>query len=96
MERGETTNSITSYMHENESNEEEAREELRNLIDEEWKKMNEERVLDGRIPKGFMEICVNMARVSHCTYQYGDGLGRPDHMVENIIKLLLIDPLPVN
>ncbi|XP_014513051.1 isoprene synthase, chloroplastic-like [Vigna radiata var. radiata] len=96
LERGETTNSITSYMHENGSNEEETREELRNLIDAEWKKMNEERVLDSRILKAFMEIGINMVRVSHCIYQYGDGLGRPDLMIENMIKLLLIDPLPIN
>lgn len=83
-------------MHENGSNEEETREELRNLIDAEWKKMNEERVLDSRILKAFMEIGINMVRVSHCIYQYGDGLGRPDLMIENMIKLLLIDPLPIN
>ncbi|WVY92650.1 hypothetical protein V8G54_031738 [Vigna mungo] len=96
LERGETTNSITSYMHENGSNEEETGEELRKLIDAEWKKMNEERVLDSRIPKAFMEIGINMVRVSHCTYQYGDEVGRPDLMVENMIKSLLIDPIPIN
>ncbi|KAL2323811.1 hypothetical protein Fmac_022869 [Flemingia macrophylla] len=96
LERGETTNSITSYMHENGTSEEQAREELRKLIDAEWKKMNEEGVLDSTLPKPFKEIAINMGRVSHCTYQYGDGLGRPDYTTENRIKLLLIDPLPIN
>ncbi|KAK7310221.1 hypothetical protein RJT34_07601 [Clitoria ternatea] len=74
LERGETTNSITSYMSEKGTNEEGARKELGKLIDEEWKKINRERVLDGTFPKTFMEVAMNMARVSHCTYQYGDGL----------------------
>ncbi|KAK7343222.1 hypothetical protein VNO77_11799 [Canavalia gladiata] len=96
LERGETTNSITSFMNENSTGEEQAREELGKLIDIEWKKMNRERVLDRTtFPKGFTEIAINMARVSHCTYQFGDGLGRPDDTAENRIKLLLIDPVPV-
>ncbi|KAJ1382418.1 Terpenoid cyclases/protein prenyltransferase alpha-alpha toroid [Sesbania bispinosa] len=95
LERGETTNSITSYMNENGVSEEEAREELRKLIEAEWK-MNREWVLDRTFPKGFIETAINMARVSHCTYQYGDGLGRPDNTAENRIKLLLIDPIPIN
>ncbi|CAJ1977811.1 unnamed protein product [Sphenostylis stenocarpa] len=95
LERGETTNSITSYMHENGTYEEETREELSILIDGEWKKMNQERVLDSALPKSFVEIAINMARVSHCTYQYGDGLGRPDYTTNNI-KLLLVDPLPIH
>ncbi|XP_027363290.1 isoprene synthase, chloroplastic-like [Abrus precatorius] len=97
LERGETTNSITSYMNENGTSEEEAREELRKLIDTEWKKMNRERVVDRTIFSiDFIEIAINMARVSHCTYQYGDGLGRPDDTAENRIKLLLIDPIPTS
>ncbi|TKY50540.1 Isoprene synthase [Spatholobus suberectus] len=96
LERGETTNSIPSYMHENDTSEEQAREKLRKLIDAEWKKMNRERVLDSTLPEAFKEIAINMARVSHCTYQYGDGIGRPDYTTENRIKLLLIDSVPIN
>ncbi|XP_027335147.1 isoprene synthase, chloroplastic-like [Abrus precatorius] len=96
LERGETTNSITSYMHETWTSEEQARQNLRILIDTEWKKMNEEQFLDSKFPKAFMEIAINMARVSHCTYQFGDGLGRPDNTAQNRIKLLLIEPIPIS
>nr|KYP75517.1 hypothetical protein KK1_008256 [Cajanus cajan] len=96
LERDETTNSMTCYMHENGSCEEQAREELRKMIEVEWKKMNQEGVLDCTLPTAFKEIAMNMARVSHCTYQHGDGLGRPDYTTQNRIKLLLIDPLPIN
>lgn len=93
LERGETTNAIASYMEEKGVGEERAREELGKLIDAEWKKMNG----DGTVfPKAFKETAINMARVSHCTYQYGDGLGRPDDTAENRIKLLLIDPIPIH
>ncbi|XP_052110780.1 isoprene synthase, chloroplastic [Arachis duranensis] len=96
LERGETTNSITSYMTENGTTEEEARESLGKLIDQEWKKMNRDVVLESAYPNVFKEIAINMARVSHCTYQYGDGLGRPDDTAENRIKLSLIEPIPIN
>ncbi|RDX83856.1 Isoprene synthase, chloroplastic, partial [Mucuna pruriens] len=50
LERGETsTNSITSYMHD----ENDISEELRNLIDAEWKKLNQERLFDSKLPKCF-------------------------------------------
>ncbi len=96
LERGETTNSITLYMQESGSCEEElARERLRELIDVEWKKLNRDHVLDSTFPTPFKETAINMARVSHCTYQYGDGLGRPDDTAENRIKLLLLNPIPL-
>ena len=96
LERGETTNSITSYRNENGTSEEQARKSLGKLIDLEWKKMNRDRVLDSTFPNSFKEIAINMARVSHITYQHGDGLGRPDDTAENRIKLLLVDPIPIN
>ncbi|KAG5133684.1 hypothetical protein JHK82_024872 [Glycine max] len=96
LETGETANSITCYMHEKDTSEEQAREELTNLIDAEWKKMNREFVSNSTLPKAFKEIAINMARVSHCMYQYEDGLGRPGYTTENKIKLLLIDPVPIN
>ena len=96
LERGETTNSIMSYMTENGTSEEQARKSLRKLIDQEWKKMNRDRVLDSSFPAAFKEIAINMARVSHCIYQDGDGLGRPDDTVESRIKLLLVEPISIN
>ncbi|MED6130892.1 hypothetical protein PIB30_004752 [Stylosanthes scabra] len=96
LERGETTNSITSYMTENGTSEEEARGSLWKLIDQEWKKMNRDVVVETAFTNEFKEIAINMARVSHCTYQYGDGLGRPCDTAETRIKLLLIDPIPIN
>ncbi|KAK7339080.1 hypothetical protein VNO77_19723 [Canavalia gladiata] len=96
LERGETTNSITSYTYETRTSKEQARQNLRILIDTEWKKMNQERFLDSKFPKAFMEIAINMARISHCTYQYGDGLGRPDNIAQNRIKWLLIEPISIN
>ncbi|XLS72995.1 hypothetical protein HN51_029860 [Arachis hypogaea] len=36
-----------------------------------------------------------MNGVSHCTYQHGDGLGRPDDSAHNRINLLLVHPIPI-
>ncbi|MED6193290.1 hypothetical protein PIB30_017871 [Stylosanthes scabra] len=98
VERGETTNSIVSYMNENNNGkceEHEAREKLKELIEKEWKKMNGECARVTLLPAAFKEIAINMARVSQCTYQYGDALGRPDDSARNRINLLLLQPIPI-
>lgn len=82
-------------MNESGTCEDEARQRLGELIDIEWKKMNRDKVSDSTFPTAFKETAINMARVSHCTYQYGDGLGRPDDTAENRIKLLLLHPIPI-
>ncbi|KAF7823093.1 isoprene synthase, chloroplastic-like [Senna tora] len=96
VERGETTNSMASYMRDRGVSEEEAREELRNMNDRAWKKMNREGVVEGsEFPKPFVETAMNLARISQCTYQYGDGHGKPDGRSKNRIKSLLVDPIPL-
>ena len=76
--------------------EEQAREYLRNQMDKAWKKMNQDRVMDSTFPQPFTETAINLARTAQCTYQYGDDLGRPDSRSKNRIKLLLVEPIPVN
>ncbi|MED6205007.1 hypothetical protein PIB30_014002 [Stylosanthes scabra] len=95
MERGETANSITCYMNETGDSEENARKYLRSMIEEEWKNMNRCLVMDSTFSKSFIEAAMNLARTAQCTYQHGDGHGRPDNASKSRIKSLLFDPLPV-
>lgn len=81
-------------MRENGDSEECARKFLSNMIEETWKKMNMELVAgDSPFTKPFVETAINLARISQCTYQYGDGHGAPDTRSKKRVLSLLINPI---
>ena len=98
LERGESANSISCYMHQTGVSEESAREHMKILTGESWKKMNKVREPDYDSPfsKPFMEIAFNLARISQCTYQYGDAHGAPDARSRQRVLSLIIEPIPLN
>ncbi|KAF2284872.1 hypothetical protein GH714_031676 [Hevea brasiliensis] len=96
LERGETANSIVCYMNDNGLSEELASKQMRNLIDEIWKKMNKERVENSIFAKPFIETAFNLARTAHCTYQYGDGHSAPDERSRKRVLSVIIEPLSLN
>lgn len=79
-------------MHESGVNEEDGYKHMRSLVDETWKKMNRERVMNSPFSKALLETAFNLARISHCTYQNGDGHGAPDATSNNRIRSLIIEP----
>ncbi|KAK6919436.1 Terpene synthase, N-terminal domain [Dillenia turbinata] len=94
LERGESINSISLYMNERGDSEEGARKYLRGIIDETWKKMIKERNNGGSaLPKAFIDMAINLARVCHCIYQYGDGHGAPNSRSRKQILSLIIEPV---
>ncbi|KAI9177382.1 hypothetical protein LWI28_014491 [Acer negundo] len=96
LERGETASSILCYMRETGVSEEVAREHIRTLIDETWMKMNKDVVVDDDghpFAEPFGETAINLARIAHCTYQYGDGHGAPDVRAKQNVFSLLIEPI---
>ncbi|KAE9454985.1 hypothetical protein C3L33_13116, partial [Rhododendron williamsianum] len=94
LERGESVNSILCYMRETGLSEQEARKHIRKLIDEAWKKMNKERVaVDSPFEKPFIETAINLARMSQCSYQNGDGLGALDNQAKNWVLSVIIEPI---
>ncbi|KAH7532986.1 hypothetical protein FEM48_Zijuj04G0081600 [Ziziphus jujuba var. spinosa] len=94
IQRGETANSISCSMRDNNVSEECARKYLQAMIEESWKKMNMEMV-DGDcpFPKQNVDTAINLARIAQCTYQYGDGHGTPDTRSKNRVLSLIINPI---
>lgn len=80
-------------MNENGVSEEVAYKHIQNLLNQTWKKMNKDRVINSPSSKYFSETIINLARISHCTYQYGDGHGAPDTLAKNRIKELILEPI---
>lgn len=90
LQRGDVPKSIQCYMHETGASELTAREYVKGLINETWKKMNGDLMEVSIFPKPFISAAVNVARMAQCIYQNGDGFGAPN---AGIVKSLLIEPI---
>nr|GEW53759.1 (E)-beta-ocimene synthase, chloroplastic-like [Tanacetum cinerariifolium] len=94
IESGKTATTISCYMHENDVSEEVARGYVKLLIDEAWSKLTKARVAySSEFKDPFFDMAINLARASHCAYQYGDGHGAPDDRVKDLVMSVLIDPI---
>jgi hypothetical protein len=83
-------------MFENRAMETDARQAMRDLTMETWKIVNQDVYDDNcRYPPSFANACVNMARISHCIYQGGDGISAPDDGKRMEISELFLEPLKV-
>ncbi|KAF8409447.1 hypothetical protein HHK36_005523 [Tetracentron sinense] len=96
LKRGDVPKSIQCYMNETSASEEKAREHIRGLISDTWKKMNEDRVADSPFSQTFIGIAMNLARMAQCMYQYGDGHGIQDRETKDRVLALLVEPIPLS
>ncbi|KAF6167360.1 hypothetical protein GIB67_028907 [Kingdonia uniflora] len=92
LERGDTASSIRSYMHESNASEKEAREHIRSLIMNTWRKMNAS-VTSSPYDIQFVDIAINLARTSLFVYQYGDGIGVENLKIKDHIMSLIANPI---
>ena len=81
-------------MHESGASEDDAREYIKHMISETWKKMNEDVSIENSVfSNTFIGIAMNLARMAQCVYQHGDGHGVPDRETKDRVLSLLIDPI---
>ncbi|KAI4347937.1 hypothetical protein L6164_008709 [Bauhinia variegata] len=90
---GDVPKSIECYMNEKGVSESEAKEHVRSLIDQTWKKMNEDILTSSPFPHSFKEIAMNVARMSLWMYQFADGHTDQDPVTKDRIASLLIEPV---
>ncbi|KAB1205519.1 Myrcene synthase, chloroplastic [Morella rubra] len=97
IERGDVPKAIQCYMKETGAGEEEAREYIKSMIAETWKKMNEEVAASSPFSQTYIEIAMNLARMAQCMYQHGDGHGIQAHsQTKDRVLSLLIHSIPPN
>ena len=70
-----------------------AREHIKSLIDETWKKLNTMEVENSIFPRVFIEIAKDLARMGQCMYQYGDGHGTGCQEIKDAVMSLFIQPI---
>ncbi|XP_022928103.1 terpene synthase 10-like [Cucurbita moschata] len=93
LERGDIPKSIQCYMNDTGASESKAREHVRRLIDETWKKLNKAEVENSIFPQVFIERAKNLARMAQCMYQHGDGHGMGYQEINDRVMSLLIRPI---
>ncbi|KAK9152008.1 hypothetical protein Syun_010317 [Stephania yunnanensis] len=92
LERGDVASSIFCYMRETNASEAEARNYIRELILDSWKKLNIS-ISESPFELPFINMGLNLARSSLFIYQYGDGLGVEDSKSKEHILSLIVNPV---
>ncbi|XP_020590464.1 alpha-terpineol synthase, chloroplastic-like [Phalaenopsis equestris] len=95
IQRGDVPKSIQCYMNENNVLESVARDHIKCLITNYWKKLNNERAKISRSIESFKKALVDMPRTAQCFYQYEDGYGEPSHETREQITCMIIEPIPL-
>ncbi|XP_010425238.1 PREDICTED: 1,8-cineole synthase 1, chloroplastic-like [Camelina sativa] len=99
LTRGDVLKSVQCYMHENGATQEEARAHVQQMISDTWDEMNYETITAGHsssLSRGFVQAAVNVARMSQCMYQHGDGHGSPDKAkTVDRVQSLIVNPIPL-
>ncbi|THU71988.1 hypothetical protein C4D60_Mb04t07360 [Musa balbisiana] len=93
LRRGDVPKSTECHMHESGVSEDAAREHIRRLIRGNWRAINGDRCFTSRFEENLKMMIINAARMAQCMYQYRDGHGKPDRVIEDRITSLLIEPI---
>ncbi|KAL4180251.1 hypothetical protein AMTRI_Chr13g124310 [Amborella trichopoda] len=96
QERGDVLKSIQCYMQETGASEEQAREHIKDLINDIWKHLHQECSTPSPLPKTFMKDALNIARSFEFMYQYGDGFGVTSSTTLDHFNSLLFQPICVD
>ena len=79
-------------MNETGASEKDAHEYVKSLISTTWKKVNEERAASSPLCQTFIEIVMNLERMGHFMYQYGDEFGVQTKKLKIVYYCYLFSP----
>nr|AUG98169.1 gamma-terpinene synthase [Trachyspermum ammi] len=96
LARGDNPKLVQCYMKDYDCTEEEARGYVRQLLIDNWKELNEEKLAaESMFPKPFIDMCLNLGRIALAIYMYGDGHGAPTLKDKDRSTYLFVDPIPM-
>ncbi|XP_076898758.1 (E)-beta-ocimene synthase, chloroplastic-like [Bidens hawaiensis] len=94
IESGKSVNAISCYMHEVGVCEAVAHAYITTLIDEAWRKLIKVHLACFQeLPNPFIDMAINLARISRYTYHQGDGHGAPDARAKERVVSVIIEPI---
>ncbi|KAF3777164.1 (-)-alpha-terpineol synthase, partial [Nymphaea thermarum] len=97
--RGNLPRSVQIYMNEARVAEEQARQHIRKLLRDAWRRLNREMLLAQQqqqqtaFSRSFMNVALNIARVSQCMYDFEDGVGVLEHESMDHVYSLIAEPI---
>ncbi|OMO88002.1 Terpenoid synthase [Corchorus olitorius] len=77
------------------TDEEEAIEGYKGLIDAAWKDINEAWMRPWPVPKIFFSLAFYLASFNALLYEHDDGYSRPENTTKHLIIQAFIDPIPL-
>ncbi|KAI3855092.1 hypothetical protein MKX03_018486 [Papaver bracteatum] len=96
VNRGDTPKAIQCYMHQNGVSETIAREHIKHMIHDLWKKMNGDEYSRSIFPRQFINFVENWAHSCHCIYQFEDWYGgKVGPEMKNRVVLLIEKPISI-
>ncbi|KAH7666194.1 Terpenoid cyclases/protein prenyltransferase alpha-alpha toroid protein [Dioscorea alata] len=97
VNRGDVKKSIQCYMYEKGVSETIAREYVKDLIRETWKELNTNfYTMSSPFDVSFKNLAMDIARMTQCIYEYGDGYGLPENETKDRALSLLIKPISLD
>ncbi|KAI3846400.1 hypothetical protein MKW92_019530 [Papaver armeniacum] len=96
LARGDVPKAIQCYMHETGADERAAREHINHCINDNWKRMNKEQLIERSIlPQALIDSMSNMTRMAQHMYQHGDGYGVSDVGTKEEIMSIVVEPIQI-
>ncbi|XP_004234283.1 alpha-farnesene synthase-like [Solanum lycopersicum] len=93
LERGDVASSIICYMQQENVSEDVAREHIESIILDSWKKINYHFNTLSMSHREIAKHVINIARMGHVMYQFGDGFGVQDGKTRDQILINLMEPI---
>nr|QOP57502.1 terpene synthase 27a [Tripterygium wilfordii] len=91
---GEVVSFVKCYMVEKGVSQEQACDEIRELIKHAWKMLNTERRRSD-LPPLMVEMCMDTPKLSQCLYQHGDGFGVAIDLTKDVMSSLIFRQIPI-
>lgn len=95
LRRGDVPKAVQCYMHEKGVSEEVAKQNVKHMISDLWKKMNKYLVIGSVFPRDFVKSSMDSQRTLHWFYWTGDGFGFQRERTFDLFKRLVVEPIPL-
>uniref|UniRef100_M1B7I3 Sesquiterpene synthase n=1 Tax=Solanum tuberosum TaxID=4113 RepID=M1B7I3_SOLTU len=95
IERGDVASGIDCYMNEYDATKGEAYMEIRKIIENNWKDLNQRCLKPTTVTRVLLMPLLNLGRVSEFFYKDEDAYTFSKNNLKDVISMVLVDPIKV-